>query len=153
VHPRSREAGTLGGRPSDAHTWPTMTTPSTAPVRVLIVDDQAPFRLAAEQVVEATDGFQVVGAVASGEAAVAAVWALHPDLVLMDVHLPGIDGLEATRRILAGRDGPRRPAVLLLSTDEEDDLGPRVADCGAAGYIAKRAFGPRRLRAAWVAAR
>jgi DNA-binding NarL/FixJ family response regulator len=130
-----------------------MTTSPEAPVRVLIVDDQAPFRLAAEQVVEATDGFEVVGAAASGEAAVDAARVLRPDLVLMDVHLPGIDGLEATRRILAGRDGPRPPVVLLLSTYEEADLGLRVADCGAAGYLTKRAFGPPRLRAVWVAAR
>jgi DNA-binding NarL/FixJ family response regulator len=117
---------------------------------VLIVDDQTPFRLAAEQVVQATDGFEVVGAVATGEAAVDAARALRPDLVLMDVRLPGIDGPEATRRILAGVDGPRRPVVLLLSTYEDVD-GPRVPDRGAVGYIPKRAFGPQRLRAAWVA--
>jgi DNA-binding NarL/FixJ family response regulator len=127
-----------------------MTTPPKAPVRVLIVDDQAPFRLAAEQVIEATGGFEVVGAVASGEASVDAARALRPDLVLMDVHLPGIDGVEATRRILAGPDGRRRPVVLLLSTYEEEDA-PRAADCGAAGYLAKRAFGPQRLLAAWAA--
>lgn len=118
---------------------------------MLIVDDQAPFRLAAEQVVDATDGFEVVGAVATGEAAVDAARQLRPDLVLMDVRLPGIDGPEATRRILAGMDGPRRPVVLLLSTYEEDLDGSRVPGCGAAGYIPKRAFGPQRLRAAWAA--
>jgi DNA-binding NarL/FixJ family response regulator len=120
-------------------------------VRVLIVDDQAPFRLAAEQVVAATDGFEVVGAVATGEAAVDAARELRPDLVLMDVRLPGIDGPEATQRILAGPDRPRRPVVLLLSTYGEDVDGRRVPDCGAAGYIPKGAFGPQRLRAAWTA--
>jgi CheY-like chemotaxis protein len=133
-----------------AHTGPTMTTPPQAPVRVLIVDDQASFRRAAEQVVEATDGFAVAGVVATGEAAVVAARALRPDLVLMDVHLPGIDGPEATRRILAGPEGPGRPVVLLLSTDEEGDGGAWVAGSGAAGYLAKRAFEPQRLGAVWA---
>ena len=75
------------------------------PVRVLIVDDQEPFRLAARMVVELTDGFEVVGEAETGEDSVAMTADLSPDLVLMDVNLPGIDGLEATRRIL-GNNGP-----------------------------------------------
>ena len=75
------------------------------PVRVLIVDDQASFRHAARSVIELTPGFVVVGDAATGEAALDAARALRPDLVLMDVHLPGIDGLEASRRMLAR---PRR---------------------------------------------
>ena len=70
-------------------------------VRVLVVDDQAPFRRAMRSVVEETDGFEVVGEVDSGEASLEAAAALAPHLVLMDVHLPGIDGLEATRRLAA----------------------------------------------------
>ncbi|MGH2766519.1 MAG: response regulator transcription factor, partial [Actinomycetota bacterium] len=70
-------------------------------VRVLIVDDQEPFRQAARAVVELTDGFEVAGEAETGEAAVDAARGLGPDLVLMDVNLPGIDGLEATRRILS----------------------------------------------------
>ena len=129
-----------------------MSTPSKSSVRVLIVDDQAPFRHAAEQVVEATNGFEVAGVVSTGEAAVQAAQALRPDLVLMDVHLPGIDGPEATRRILAGPGNPRRPVVVLLSTDEDDHGGAWVAGSGAAGYLAKRAFEPGRLRAVWAGA-
>jgi DNA-binding NarL/FixJ family response regulator len=129
-----------------------MTTPPKQPVRVLIVDDQAPFRRAAEQVVEATDGFEMAGEVATGEAAVAAAQALQPDLILMDVHLPGIDGPEATRRILAGPPSPRSPVVVLLSTDDEDEGSVWVAGSGAAGYVAKRAFAPRRLCAIWAEA-
>src|SRR5438128_2279923 len=64
-------------------------------VRVLIVDDQEPFRLAARMVVEATDGFEVVGESETGEASIEAAQDLDPDLVLMDVNLPGINGLEA----------------------------------------------------------
>jgi DNA-binding NarL/FixJ family response regulator len=114
--------------------------------RVLIVDDQEPFRLAARAVVEATDGFEVVGEVETGEASVEAARELAPDLVLMDVNLPGIDGLEATRQILDGSD---TVVVLLLSTYEADEYGPRAAEVGAAAYIPKSEFEPDRLAEAW----
>jgi DNA-binding NarL/FixJ family response regulator len=116
------------------------------PVRVLIVDDQEPFRLAARMVVELTDGFEVVGEAETGEDGVTMSADLDPELVLMDVNLPGIDGLEATRRILASEDPP---VVLLLSTYEEEEYAPRAAECGAAAYIPKAVFGPDRLEAAW----
>ena len=112
------------------------------PIRVLIVDDQEPFQHAARAVVDATDGFIAVGVVATGEASVETVDALRPDLVLMDVNLPGIDGLEATRRIL-GVEGLNRIVVLLLSAYEEEEHAANIFDCGAAGYIAKSAFRPR----------
>jgi DNA-binding NarL/FixJ family response regulator len=64
-------------------------------VRVLIVDDQEPFRLAMAAVVEETDGFEVGGFAVTGEESLTAVSELRPDLVLMDIHLPGIDGIEA----------------------------------------------------------
>ena len=118
-------------------------------VRVLIVDDQEPFRLAARMVVDATDGFDVAGEAESGEDSVDMAATIAPDLVLMDVNLPGIDGLEATRRILAGE---RPPIVLLLSTYEEAEYAPKAAECGAAAYIPKSAFGPDRLEEAWAAA-
>jgi DNA-binding NarL/FixJ family response regulator len=118
------------------------------PVRVLIVDDQEPFRLAARLVVEATEGFEVVGESETGEDSVERARSLHPDLVLMDVNLPGINGLEATRRILADAGGS--VIVLLLSTYEEDEYAPRAAECGAAAYIPKAVFGPDRLEQAWA---
>jgi two-component system response regulator AlgR len=118
-------------------------------VRVLIVDDQAPFRRAMAMVVEETDGFVVVGEVDTGEASVVACDELQPDLVLMDVNLPGIDGLEASRQLLQ-----RRPetVVLLLSTYDEDAGEGFMAESGAADYVTKSAFGPDRLTAAWLAA-
>ena len=114
-------------------------------VRVLIVDDQEPFRRAMAAVVDATDGFVVVGSATTGEESLEAVAELAPDLVLMDVNLPGIDGVEATRRLGAGRGGP---VVVLLSTYDEDQVD--AAGCGATSYIPKAAFGPDRLADAWA---
>jgi DNA-binding NarL/FixJ family response regulator len=119
-------------------------------VRVLIVDDQEPFRMAARMVVEATEGFEVAGESDTGERSVEMARELEPDLVLMDVNLPGINGLEATRQILAERAGS--VVVLLLSTYEEEEYAPRAAECGAAAYIPKAVFGPDRLEGAWAAA-
>jgi DNA-binding NarL/FixJ family response regulator len=118
-------------------------------VRVVIVDDQEPFRLAARMVVELTDGFEVVGEAQTGEDAVTMAAELQPDLVLMDVNLPGINGVDATRQILSASD---TVVVLLLSTYEEAEYAPRAAECGAAAYIPKSAFGPDRLESAWAAA-
>jgi DNA-binding NarL/FixJ family response regulator len=119
-------------------------------VRVLIVDDQEPFRMAARMVVEATDGFEVVGEAETGESSVEMARELTPDLVLMDVNLPGINGLDATRQILA--EQADSVVVLLLSTYEEEEYAPRATECGAAAYIPKAVFGPDRLESAWAAA-
>ena len=115
-------------------------------MEVLVVDDQDPFRRAMSAVVEETEGFAVVGAVASGEESVAAVAELRPDLVLMDVNLTGIDGIEATRLI---RGVPGAPVVVLLSTYDEDDID--LSGCGAAGYLPKSALSPARLLQVWLA--
>ena len=118
-------------------------------VRVLLVDDQAPFLRAMTAVIAETAGFEVVGEVPSGEDSILAAAELRPDFVLMDVNLPGIDGLEATKRI---RAGTCPPVVLLLSTYDEDAGARFVAECGAAAYVTKSALGPDRLREVWKAA-
>jgi DNA-binding NarL/FixJ family response regulator len=115
-------------------------------VRVLIVDDQEPFRLAARMVVEATDGFEVVGESESAEESIELARTLQPDLILMDVNLPAMNGLDATRRILQESN---HIVVLILSTYEPDEYAPRAAEAGAAAYIPKSAFGPDRLAQAW----
>src|SRR5438067_4378151 len=118
-------------------------------VRVLIVDDQEPFREASRLVVELTDGFDVVGEAETGEGGVDMAQELKPDLVLMDVNLPGIDGTEATRRILAELP---QTIVFLVSTYEPAEYEPKAAECGAAAYIPKSSFGPDELEAAWAKA-
>jgi DNA-binding NarL/FixJ family response regulator len=118
-------------------------------VRVLIVDDQEPFRRAAAAVVRMTEPFELVGAVGSGEECLAAVPRLRPDLVLLDVGLPGIDGIETAAR-LAASGAP--PVVVLVSTHDEQEFAERVAGSGAAAYVTKSSFGPERLAAVWALA-
>ena len=117
---------------------------------VLIVDDQAPFRLAAAAVVAATGGFDLVATAGSGEEALQLARSLVPDLVLMDVQLPGIDGWEATRLLTAL---PAPPLVLVLSGADVADAEERVVASGAVGYVPKAAFGPGDLIRAGAAAR
>jgi len=118
----------------------------TAPVPVLIVDDQAPFRRAARAVVTATPGFEVVAEAVSGEEAVELAEALRPGLVLMDINLPGISGIEATRRITAAQPGA---VVMLLSTYQSCDVPSDAGSSGAAEYVNKEEFGPAVVRDVW----
>ena len=115
-------------------------------VQVLIVDDQEPFRSAARMVVEMTDGFEVAGEAESGEEGVKLAAELQPDLVLMDVYLPGIDGMEATRRITSADDPPR---VLVMSTHESVEFAQAALAAGAIAFIPKSQFGMDDLEAAW----
>lgn len=117
-------------------------------VRVLLVDDQAAYLRAMFSVVKEAPGFVVVGEALSGEEAIVLAARVVPDLVLMDVNLPGIDGVQATRLLRAG-DSP--PVVLLLSTYDEDAGRQFVAESGAAAYMTKSAFGPDRLLDFWLA--
>lgn len=112
----------------------------------MIVDDQTPFRMAARSVVSVTPGFEVVGEAKSGEAAVEQVTALAPQLVLMDINMDGMSGIEATRRITGAHPEVR---VILLSTYDADDLPADARTCGALGYVHKEQFGPDVLVRMW----
>ena len=115
-------------------------------VRVLIVDDQLPFREASRMVVDLTDGFEVVGEATDGEQAIELAEQLKPDLVLMDVQMPGIDGIEATRRIMELVDPPH---VLVMSTHESGNFEQPAQRAGAIGFLPKSAFSMDELEAAW----
>jgi DNA-binding NarL/FixJ family response regulator len=117
-------------------------------VTVLIVDDQPPFRAVARTVVGIASGFEVVAEAASGEEAVDRANEVRPSLVLMDINLPGISGIEATRRIVAAAPGT---VVILLSTYDAQSLPADAADCGAARYVNKEDFSPRVLTDVWRA--
>ena len=115
-------------------------------VSVLVVDDQAPFRRAAAAVVRVTGGFEVVGEAESGEEAVELAERLAPQLVLMDIKMGGISGIEATRLITMASP---EVVVVLLSTYQADDLPSDATTAGAVAYINKDEFGPRVLQEVW----
>ena len=115
-------------------------------VQVLIVDDQLPFREASRMVVEMTDGFEVVGEAQNGPEAIELVSELKPDLVLMDVQMPGIDGIETTRRISALPDAP---AVIVMSTHESGDYVGMAVAAGAIGFVPKSQFSFDTLAEMW----
>jgi DNA-binding NarL/FixJ family response regulator len=116
-------------------------------VRVLTVDDQAVFRSVANEVIAATLGFTAVGEALSGEEAVTAVTALRPDLVLLDVRMPGIGGIEASRRIKSACPGT---VVVLISIEDPAEIEHAVRGSGAAELVRKQDFGPALLRRVWA---
>jgi DNA-binding NarL/FixJ family response regulator len=108
---------------------------------VLIVDDHASFRRAVRLVLE-YEGYEVVGEAADGDAALAAADNLNPELVLLDVHMPGIDGFEVASRLTAAADAP---AVVLTSSRDGTDFDQRVKRSGARGFIPKAEISGQRL--------
>jgi DNA-binding NarL/FixJ family response regulator len=116
------------------------------PVDVLIVDDQAVFRAAARLVIDATPDFELVGEADSGRHALAAAAQLAPDLVLLDVRMDEMDGIETAQRLTVAHPDA---VVVLLSIEEPPNLPAGVASCGAAELVRKRDFGPAVLRRVW----
>jgi DNA-binding NarL/FixJ family response regulator len=102
---------------------------------VLIVDDHPSFRASARMLLEA-EGFDVIGEAEDGESALEAVRTLHPDVVLLDVQLPGIDGIEVAARLTANGGGGG-PAIVLTSSRDLADLGPVRDRCDVRGFIPK----------------
>jgi two-component system, NarL family, invasion response regulator UvrY len=115
-------------------------------VSVLTVDDQAMFRGVAREVIDATPGFESVGEAASGEEALRAVDRLTPQLVLLDVRMPGLDGIEVARRLCATHP---ETLVVLISIEDSIDV-PSAAQLGdGVPFVRKQDFGPRLLRRLW----
>ena len=111
--------------------------------KVLIVDDHATFRASARRLLE-SEGFEIVGEAEDGGSAIAKTAALEPELVLLDVQLPDIDGFEVATR-LTRADSTR--TVILISSRDDGDFGPLVAASGARGFVAKADLSGERLRA------
>ena len=107
------------------------------------MDDHPSFRASAHLLLE-SEGFEVVGEAPDGESALEAVAALHPDLVLLDVQLPGIDGFEVTRRLRANGSPS---AVVLISSRDSGDYGTLAEESGALGFVAKAELSGEALEA------
>jgi DNA-binding NarL/FixJ family response regulator len=118
--------------------------PGAEPVSVFIVDDQESFRGALRELVAVTEGFTLVGEASSGEAALDAVPELSPRLVIMDKRMPGMGGIEATRRLTA-----RHPEIVVMLISVEDPYAALMESCGAAAFVSKRQLAPRLLREFW----
>jgi len=125
-------------------------TVDTALIRVVVVDDHALHRDGTRQILEAHPDLQVVGDASSGEVALALINQLRPDVVLMDIRLPGMNGIEVTRRLT--RDHPD-VRVLMVSAYDEDEYVRGALEAGAAGYLGKTAPGKELVQAVRAVAR
>ena len=117
-------------------------------VRVWVVDDQASFRLATAATVAATDGFVMAGECETAESAIELLRGGDAGIVLMDIHMPGMGGIEAARRLRAAHPDLK---VLLMSTYDVEDLPAEAAECGAAAYLHKEHLSPDLLTRLWRA--
>lgn len=108
--------------------------PTVSPVRVLLVDDQELIRAGLRGILRARDGFEVVGELGDGAEVVPTCRELRPDVVVMDVRMPGVDGVAATRAL---RDEPGAPPVLVLTTFEDEEVLAGALRAGAAGFLLK----------------
>jgi DNA-binding NarL/FixJ family response regulator len=113
---------------------------------VIVVDDQAPFRLAAKAVLRRMEGFELVGEAENGVEAITLAHELRPDLVLMDINMPEMGGIEATRMIKAELPDT---VVILCSTYGVGDLPPEAATSGARAYVHKEQLEAKTLRRLW----
>lgn len=127
----------------------TVSRPGDDPGRatVMIVDDQVPFRIAARAVIARVDEFELVAEVASGEEALLCAHELSPQLVLMDINMGEMDGIEATRRITAAYPHVK---IILVSTYALEDLPAGAHGSGAIAYVNKDELSPRVLRSLWA---
>src|SRR6201987_4920218 len=119
---------------------------TTSPHSVVVVDDQAPFRMAAKAVLRRLPCFELAGEASSGPEAIELVEVLNPELVLMDINMPEMNGIEAPRRIVSAHPDV---VVFLCSTYDLADLPRSATESGASGDINKERFGADALRQLW----
>ena len=112
-------------------TAPLPVSSAPGPIRVLVVDDQELVRSGFCVILDTAEGITVVGEAANGEAALAAADASHPDVVLMDIRMPGMDGLEATRLLTRGSPDRKTPKVVMLTTFDLDEYVYEALRAGA----------------------
>jgi two-component system, NarL family, invasion response regulator UvrY len=127
---------------------PSTDRPGAAPVTVLAVDDQPIFLRAAQQLIADTPGFEHVGEATSGPDALELAAAVHPDLVLLDVRMPGMDGIETARRIV---ELDSHAVVVLVSLEETPDVPASLATVGAAVHLRKQDLSTSALQEIWAA--
>ena len=144
--------GAAANSPVLAGPVPAGPVPAGAVTRCLIVDDQAMVREGFAAVLAAQPGMAVAGLAADGAEAVSQARQLEPDVVLMDVRMPVMDGLEAARQILGAAPGPRRPRVLMLTTFDLDDYVYEALRAGASGFLLKDATAAELVHAVRVVA-
>jgi DNA-binding NarL/FixJ family response regulator len=116
-------------------------------VGVMVVDDQPQFRRALQDMLAAMTGFEIVAECLSGEQSLRDFESVRPELVLMDLRMPGMGGIEATRRMLAQH--PRAVVVLISAEDPDIYLPDGAMSCGAAEFVRKQELKPSRLEALW----
>ena len=114
------------------------------PIRVFMVDDHALVRTGMRMILQAEVDIEVVGEAETGEEALPKIRALKPDVVLCDLHLPGVSGLEVTERLVRGDQGAR---VIIVSVLEDGPLPKRLLEAGASGYVGKGGDAAELLRA------
>ena len=117
------------------------------PVRVMTVDDHAVFRAVARELVESTSGFDPVMEAASGPEALEAAARLRPELVLVDVRMPGMNGIETCRRLTERESAT---VVVLVTSGECADVAPAARTCGAVALLTKQSISPAVLRGIWT---
>jgi DNA-binding NarL/FixJ family response regulator len=117
-------------------------------VTVITVDDHAAFRQVAHDVIAATPGFEPVGEAESGEDALRLVGEVAPELVLLDVRMPGMDGLEAARHLANARP---EATIVLITIEDPKALPPEAGSCGAATVARKQDLCPAMLQRLWDA--
>jgi two-component system invasion response regulator UvrY len=130
-------------------TCPRIFSMTAEQVPVWVVDDQASFRRVAIAMLSATDKFVLAGECETGESAIEVTQDERHGIVLMDIHMPGMGGIEAARRIHAAHPDL---TVLLMSTYDISDLPCGVTDCGASAYLRKEELSPDALIRIWRAA-
>jgi DNA-binding NarL/FixJ family response regulator len=110
---------------------PTAASPET----VLTIDDQPRFRAVARQLVDSVPGLRTLAEAATGQEGLALARSLHPDVVLLDVNLPDVDGIEVCRRL---REERPAPMIILLSGDDEHEYTAAARECGAVAFVPKQ---------------